>query len=53
MMYMRAEDIGRQERLQYLRQTWKSSVWSEDDDELYTLPDPEEDLVYSLIHTQQ
>ena len=36
MLYLRAEGIEREERLQYLRQTWKSSVLSEEDDEPYT-----------------
>ena len=33
LLYLKAEGIERQERLQYLRQTWKS----EDDDDSYTL----------------
>ena len=37
----------------YLRQTWKSSIWSEADDDSYTLPDPEIPLVYSLHYGQQ
>ena len=41
LLYLRAEGIERQERLQYLKQSWKSSIWSEEDDEAYTLPDPE------------
>ena len=52
-MYLKAEGIECQERLQYLRQTWKSSIWSEEDDESYTLPDPEIPLVYSLHYGQQ
>ena len=48
LLYLRAEGIERQERLQYLRQTWKSSIWSEEDDDSYMLPDPEIPLVYSL-----
>ena len=52
-MYLKAEGIERQERLQYLRQTWKYSIWSEEDDESYTLPDPEIPLVYSLHYGQQ
>ena len=52
-MYLRAEGIERQDRLQYLRLTWKSSIWSEEDDESYTLPDPEVSLVYSLHYGQQ
>ena len=47
-MYLRAEGIERQERLQYLRQTWNSSIWCEEDDESYRLLDPEIPLVYSL-----
>ena len=53
LLCLRAEGIERQERLQYLRQTWKSSSWSEEDDEPYTLPDPEVPLVYSLHYGQQ
>ena len=53
MLYLRAEGIERQQRLQYLRQTWKYSIWSEEDDELYTLPDPEVPMVYSLQYGQQ
>ena len=53
LLYLRAEGMERQERLQYLRQTWKSSIWSEEDDESYTLPDPEIPLVYSLHYGQQ
>ena len=53
LLYLRAEGIEHQERLQYLRQTWKSSIWSGEDDESYTLPDPEIPLVYSLHYGQQ
>ena len=53
MLYLRAEVIERQERLEYPRQTWKSSIWSEEDDESYTLPDPQVPLVYSLHYEQQ
>ena len=53
LLYLRAEGTERQERLQYLRQTWKSSIWSEEDDDFYTLPDPEIPLVYSLHYGQQ
>ena len=53
LLYLRAEGIEGQERLQYLRQTWKSSIWSEEDDDSYTLPDPEIPLVYSLHYGQQ
>ena len=53
MLYLRAEGIERQERLQYLRQTWKSSIWSEEVVELYTLPHPEVPLMYSLHYGQQ
>ena len=53
LLYLNAEGIERQERLQYLRQTWISSVGSEDDDDSYTLPDPEIPPVYSLHYGQQ
>ena len=33
LLYVKAKGIERQERLQYLRQTWKSSIWSEEDDD--------------------
>ena len=33
LLYLKAEGIERQERLKYLRQTWKSSIWSEEDDD--------------------
>ena len=53
LLYPRAEGIERQEQAQYLRQTWKSSIWSEEDYGSYTLPDPEIPLVYSLHYGQQ
>ena len=49
LLYLKAEGIQRQERLQYLRQTWKSSTWSEEDDDSYTLPDPEIPLMYLSV----
>ena len=52
-MYLKAEGIERQDGLQYLRQTWKSSIWSEEDDDSYRLPDPEIPLVYSLHYGQE
>ena len=53
LLYLKAEGIERQERLQYLRQTWKSSIWSEEGDDSYTLPHHEIPLVYSLHYGQQ
>ena len=53
LLYLKAEGIERHELLQYLRQTWKSCFWSEEDDDSYTLPDPEIPLVYSLPYGQQ
>ena len=31
LLYLKAGSIERHERLQYLRQTWNSSIWSEED----------------------
>ena len=53
LLYLKAEGIEHQERLQYLRQTWRSCIWSEEDDDSYTLPDPGIPLVYSLHYGQQ
>ena len=53
LLYLKAEGIERQERLQYLRQTWKFSFWFEEDHDSYTLPDREITLVYSLHYGQQ
>ena len=53
LLYLKAEGNERKERLQYLRQTGKSSIWSQEDDDSYTLPDPEIPLVYSLHYGQQ
>ena len=53
LLYLKAEGIERQERLQYLGQTWKSSILSDDDDDSYTLLDPEIPLVYSLHYVKQ
>ena len=53
LLYLEAEGIEHQERLQYLRQTCKSSIWSEEDDDSYTPLDPEIPLVYSLHYGQQ
>ena len=53
LLYLSAKGIEHKEELKYLRQTWKSSIRSEEDDESYTLPDPEVPLVYSLHFGQQ
>ena len=53
LLYLKAESFERLEWLQYLRQTSKSSIWSEEDSDSYTLPDPEIPLVYSLHCGQQ
>ena len=53
LVYLKAGGVERQERLQYLRQTRKSSIWSEEDGELYTLPDQEVSLgVLSELHAE-
>ena len=53
LLYLKAEGMQRHERLEYFRQTWKSSIWSEEDDDSYTLADPEIPLVYSLHYGQE
>ena len=53
LLYLKAEGIERQERLQYLRHTWKSSIGYEQDYDSYMLPDPGIPLVYSLHYGQQ
>ena len=53
LLYLKAEGTERQERLQHLRQTCKSSIWSEEDNDSYTLPDAEIPLVHSLHYRQQ
>ena len=53
VLWAKAEGIERRTRLDLLKRTWKTSIWSEEDDEEMTLPDPEVPLVYSLYYTQQ
>ena len=49
----KAEGIERPTRLDHLKRTWKTSIWSEEDDVDMNLPDPEVPLVYSLHYAQQ
>ena len=51
--WAKAEDIKRRTRLDLLKRTWKTSVWSEEDDEEMTVPNPDVPLVYSLHSAQQ
>ena len=53
LLYLRAEGTERQERWQYLKKTWKSPIWSEEDNDSYTLSDHEIPLVYSLHYGHQ
>ena len=53
VLWAKAEGIKQQSRLDLLKRTWKTSIWSEEDDEEMTLPDPEVPLVYSLHYAQQ
>ena len=48
LLWAKAEGIERQTRLDLFKKTWKTSIWSEEDDEEMTLPDLEVPLVYSL-----
>ena len=47
VLWAKAEGIERRNRLDLLKRTWRTSIWSEEDDEEMTLPDPETPLVYS------
>ena len=49
----KGEGIERRTRLDLLKRTWKTFIWSEEDDEEMTLPDREVTLVYSLCYAQQ
>ena len=53
VLWANAEGIERRTRLDLLKRTWKTSIWSEEDDEEMTLPDPETPLVYSLHYAQE
>ena len=53
VLWAEAEGIERRTRLDLLKRTQKPSIWSEEDDEEITLPDPETPLVYSLPYAQE
>ena len=53
VLWARAEGIEQRTHLDLLGTTWKTSIWSEEDDEEMTLPDPEVHLVYSLHYAQK
>ena len=53
VLWAKAEGVERRTRLVFLKGTWKMSIWSQEDDEEITLPDPEVPLVYSLPYAQQ
>ena len=53
VLWSKAEGIERLTRLDLFKRTWKTSVWSEKDDEEMTFPDREVPLVYSLHYVQQ
>ena len=53
LLWDKAEGIERRTRLDLLKRTCKTSIWSKEDDEEMTLPDPEVPLVYSLHYAQQ
>ena len=45
VLWAKAEGIERGTRLDLVRRTWKTSIWSEEGDEKMTLPDPQVPLV--------
>ena len=53
VLWAKAEGIKQQTRLDLLKRTWKTSIWSEEDVEEMTLPNAEVPLVYSLHYAQQ
>ena len=53
VLWAMAEGIERRTRLGLLKRTWKTSIWSQEDDEEMTLLDPEVPLVYCLHYAQQ
>ena len=53
VLWAKAKGIERGTSLDLLKRTWKTSIWSEEEDEEMTLPDPETPLVYSLHYAQE
>ena len=53
VLWANAEGIERRTCLDLLMRTWKTSIWSEENDEEMTLPDSEVPLVYTLYYAQQ
>ena len=53
VLWAKAEGIEQRTRLDLFNRTWKTSMWSEEDDEEMTLPDLEVPLIYSLHYAQQ
>ena len=52
-LWAKAEGVGRRTRLDLLKRTCQTSIWSEEDDVEMTLPHPVVPLVYSLHYAQQ
>ena len=53
VLWAEAEGIERRSCLDPFKRTCKTSIWSEEDDEEMTLPDPEVRLVYCFHYAQQ
>ena len=53
VLWAQGEGIERRTRLDLLKRTWKTSIWTEEDDKEMTLLDPEIPLVYSLHYVRQ
>ena len=53
VLWAKAEGIEQGTRLDLLKRTRKTSIWSGEDDEEMTLQDPEVPLVYRLHYAQQ
>ena len=53
VLWAKAEGVTQWTGPDLLKRTWKTSIWSEEDDEEMTLPDSEVPLVYSLHYVKQ
>ena len=53
VLWAKAKGIERPTRLEFLKMTWKTCIWPEEDNEEMTVPDPEVPMVYSVHDVQR